>query len=377
MPANHLDPSLNFDFGTSGCPASDAIKARSLAINDYLAQMKVIENDNKATENTAIMITKFRKIYYDSHGWNHELIRGTEDIPPFATSKATQALKRSHEVLTNNKQDAYDFAHLFAIMDASNHNGPLTPLPEKVLESTTLLAKFLKQIAPTVDDRLMAAGWLGDLSEIVGNFYINDYKKENKTKQQIIDQFGAGYKTIANVDGQTIVNHYQLSDKQSEPVSQILSDYFSNVKPSLNPYKIFASTIGLKFGGTEFTNAASWLTKQEKNLRTCTAFYLFESLGFQFDFDQKLLDTLMHDVEDALNNLDIRPQEETALKEIRARLHVSDESKVFDKDLMIITICTLIWLGFYNHLLAITPLLSAYLSGLQTAISYADAKLKA
>ncbi|MFM2476333.1 hypothetical protein [Celerinatantimonas sp. MCCC 1A17872] len=373
-----LEVALSFNFGASGCPATDAIKARSLALSDYFSLMQHVESDNSKVTDISVMITKFRKLYYGSKLWSYELVRGTEDIAQFASSDTTKAIQKSHEVLTNDKQDAYDIAHLFAIMDASNHNGPVTPLPDSILKDKEL-AKILEAISPTVDDRLMASGWLGDLSEIAGNFYINKHQKAPKTKQEIINQFGANYKTIANVDGMAIVKHFQLSGNQHETVSQVLSDYFTSVKPSLNPYKVFASSIGFELNGSQITNASSWQSKQEQNLRTCTAFYLARELGF--DFDEQLLKTLLkkllQDMSAAITKLDIQSDEKTALNELKTKLDASNANSELDKDLMIIATCTLVWLGFYDEDLSIQPLLEAYEFGLQQAILKTDADLNA
>lgn len=98
-------PSLSVALRTTGCHASNKIKARSLAINDYLAKMQSVDSDHNVTTNTTDMIAQIRKVYYHSNGWNNDLIRGTANISPFVTNDTSQAIAQGHEVPTNNQQE--------------------------------------------------------------------------------------------------------------------------------------------------------------------------------------------------------------------------------------------------------------------------------
>ncbi|SIO96790.1 hypothetical protein [Vibrio spartinae] len=370
---------FNFNFGES--VHNDEPENGTYKMSEYIGFMKSVEADNSSLEtDTNLMLTKFRKIYYNSFGWNKLLIPETANITPFPASDYTQKMQHSHEtVLSNN--DLYDVAHIFAILDANNHNGPLTPVPESIIENPKIWDK-IKDIVPVVEDRLMASGWLGDLSEITGEFLlqhkITDHllpkAKQHEKKQNIIDQFGAYYKNLANVDGMIMAGHASSNKYNEQEVSEIFENFYGNgiqpgereqLKSSI--YLRFGESIGLDgWDGSTFKNSEDWLKKQTKNLQTCTAFYFIKMKGLSLDIPAITQEKLKSDLTTFVENLkenDIR--QDFALYGLNI---LKDESKPLEQDLKTLITCFLIWNGWYKNILSIDLVLTSYLNGLSLAI---------
>ncbi|MFM2485664.1 hypothetical protein [Celerinatantimonas yamalensis] len=370
---------FNFDFGESTHNTEPSSQCYDMS--KYIGFITSVEDENAAIEhNTNLMLTKFRKLYYDSFGWNEFLIPETSHVATFPQSQSTQNIKHSHQVnLTNN--DLYDVAHIFAILDANNHNGPFTPVPESIINSSYW--NDLKDIVPVVQDRLMAAGWLGDLSEITGEIFLNrkDISKlqkdqKNEEKQKIINQFGAYYKTLANVDGMIMAGNATNNQYEGKKVSEIFESFYgggslpgerSQLKSSI--YLKYGESIGLQnWNGHCFENSEDWLKKQKSNLQTCTAFYVMKKIGLDNTTTTQQID---------LESLqcDLKRFSESLTEQDKRKGFVSqalndeiNQTSSIGKIPSIIKTCVLIWNGFYNHVMSLDSILSSYLDGLSQAI---------
>ncbi|QUX96219.1 hypothetical protein C0J08_12810 [Marinomonas sp. CT5] len=361
---------FEFDFGESAkgkAPKADGY----YKISEYISFMQSVESDNEAdSTNTELMLTKFRKMFYNSLAWNDLLIPETKGIPAFSSSPNIDKLSANHEVILSNNE-LYDIAHIFAILDASNHNGPFAPVSESIIKSR--IWPYLKHIMPVVHDRKMAAGWLGDLSEIAGEFFISK-SETHAQKQEVVNQYGAYYKTLANVDGMIISGSksYDISAKSGLKVSDIFNDYFGSAttegqreKRHGSMYLDYASSIGLTgWNGSSFSNQAVWLEDQKKNLRTCTAFFIIKARG---------VDTKAFDLEALKKDLAFLAGHSLCsdLERVFAKFlldEISDKATPLDNDILTISICFLTWIGFYDKKLSIEKLLSSYVRGLIQAI---------
>ncbi len=287
-----------------------------IAFEVYLGMIASLENEHQdISQNTKLMFTKLRKVYYDNFGWNDELIRGTEHIPPF--KKIPVGMDSKDHVVRMSNGDLYDIAHIFAIVDAGNHNGYFTPLPNALM--------FLHWLFPTVNSRLTASGWLGDLSSDTGQFFLR-WKSTKKQlnvaeKQQVVDQYSPCDKMIANADALVIINNYEVSATKGKKVSEILRDYYdAGGKGDMlkkKRYALFADYLGLKgWDGTGFENEKAWMHIYTGQLKTCTAFYLL--------FFRKKLSTLVWSF--------------------------------------------LIWVGFYKKEVAVSEVLNSFMVGLKYAL---------
>lgn len=361
---------FKFDFGASAEKTSPTKKG-SYPISDYISFMVAVENASGVdATNTQLMLTKYRKLFYNSFGWNDLLVPETKDIAVFPPSTDVDKLSAKHEVILANGDD-YDIAHIFAILDASNHNGPFTPVPESIVDSRYW--HYLKDIMPVAHDRKMAAGWLGDLSEMAGEFYIRKSDTQAQ-KQKVIDQFGAYYKTLANVDGLIIAatKADDISASSGKKVSAIFNDYFGSATQAgqreqlkAQIYLDYASAIGLTgWNDRSFANQQDWLAKQKVNLRTCTAFFIIKAKGFNtkaIDLAALKKDLAFLSGHSVLSDLE-RVFAKFLLDEIL------DKTTPLDDDLLTLAVCFLTWVGHYDDKLSISELLISYLNGLSQAI---------
>lgn len=312
--------SLTMNFGTTGCVNKS--KNKIIDIDDYVKKIEQVENENpEIMHNTKLMITKLRKVFYNSFGWNDELIRGTEGIKPFNSIPPELDVK-THIIKLSNGY-IYDIAHVFAILDASNYPGYFTPLPNSLM--------FLHKLFPTVDSRVMAAGWLGDMSALTGQFlFAYKAKKRELTqdeKQVIINEHQPCDKMLANIDAMIILNKYNLSTNNGQKFSEILNDYYGDLgmrqKLHSDSYLLFAEYIGLKnWNGEAFENETQWLNYYTSQLKTATAFYLF----------------------------------------------------FFKRKLRVIFLSLLVWLGFYKKETGTKEIMMSFLEGLKTSIQLSQKK---
>lgn len=269
---NNLKNSLNIEITVQEC--IDRSNRPQISFEDYIAMIEFVEAQNESIQNnTRLMFTKFRKVYYDSFGWNDELIRGTEKVKPFKS--VPKDLNNQQHIIKMKNGDLYDIAHIFAIVDAANHNGYFTPLPDFLMP--------LHKLFPTVDSRLTASGWLGDLSSVTGQFFLK-WKTEKKIlsdaeKQAVVDTYSPCDKMISNADALVIINHYAVSSSNGKKVSEILRDYYEEggkgdaLRP--NRYSLFARYLDLNnWDNKGFENEERWLSYYHKQLKTCSSFYL-------------------------------------------------------------------------------------------------------
>ena len=375
---------FNFNFGASQTPQLLVNKNYS-TITQYISDIRNVEDNDVSAEiaaNTDVMVTKCRKIYYNSTGWNEILVPGTQTITALPDNSLEHA--KSHQIALPAGKNAdnetlyleYDIAHIFAILDAANHNGTVSPLSLLGADFLAKLPHSLKDIVPVVHDRLMACGWLGDLSEIVGEFYLQK-AATTEAKQNIINLFGVYYKNLANVDGMVMVDKYKdtLSSTDGERLSVLLTNYYGaegdsgeRSKLQSTRYKTFARMIGLTYDKAEFTNIKSWVEEQKVNLRTCAAFYIANKCLDKSESVKKDLAIVLK------ADLDAAFLHDSLLSELEKQfaLLLKDEithtTNGLEDDLLTLTICFLMWIGIFDEHLAIDSVLYSFAGGLADAI---------
>lgn len=367
--ANNGNAVFTIDFGVAS-HETIAGEDKYLTLDQYIEAIKSIESENSfIANNTRLMLTKLRKVFYNSRGWNDILIPGTASVSAFSDGAAVKSLSRNHEIILRNKQ-RYDAAHIFAILDASNNNGSFSPLPSVLLSK---LPDFLSGIVPVVHDRLAAAGWLGDLSEVIGQCYQRKAATVAE-KQKVIDEFCAYYKNLANIDAMILTESYNLSASDNGPsISSIFLDYYGaapaqGLRETLKTQRCakFAASIGLKWSAAGFTNKHDWINEQIKNLRTCAAFYLVKDRGLNLDIKQDLKADLKADINAALQHSLLNELE----KQFVGFLLDAIEKKTdpLESDLETLILCFLMWKGVYDEKLSIRDILVSYVECLGKAI---------
>jgi len=286
---------------------------------DFLNLLKNEEDYFRGEQqNTKVMITRLRKIFYDKYGWNKELIRKAAHIEgrynvEIAVSSSQNSththeaplqnsrIKNTHrkrvvmvkdgdwmnpnagtvpEIYKDSHQQvilpsgAYcDMGHVLAGMDAYNNAMPVTPLPNSLM----LFYKLLPHVNKNTD----AATWLGDLSSTCGelfSYYINHkVEADSNEKQNIIDETAPAVDMLGNIDSYVIATSYDIATNNGMRVTDILYDYYCNSNNTFrkNRLPLFCEQLGLLgWNGSEFKNEKTWKAFYSKELKTITAFYV-------------------------------------------------------------------------------------------------------
>ena len=268
-------------------------------------------------QNTKLMISRLRKIFYDQWGWNSELIRGAKDIAtrydveilptPTAHAKPIRRyVNKSYQpvyrkvVYTNHDRiygssragevpfiyhddhqelllpDGYycDTAHVLAGLDAYNYKEPVSPLPYFLF--------FLKDLLPHVDSNVDIVTWLGDIASTSGDFIFDYIRNKNRPvsmsqEQTYINIDAPGSDMLGDVDPYIISQHYDVGSSKGMRYTDILEDYYFNPASARNKRcSIFCASVGLKgWDGNKFSNEAEWMKYYTKQLRDNITFQVF------------------------------------------------------------------------------------------------------
>lgn len=242
---------------------------------------------------TSLMITRLRKLFYDSDGWNQFLIPGAAGIVP---GRATHmevdrrepldlpgpfnaTIRRDHLVVNGNPEIARnqevaledgtfcDLGHVFAGLDASNHQtmvdgpGPIN-----------------------VRNNVDAVTWVGDLASVVGEIM---FAAENHNgpidaseQQALVNEYASPQDMLGNIDAYAIRSTYGISDTSGRKVSTILSEFYLGAAGTrggdtrLHRYSRFCGQVGLNWRGGVFTNEATWVGDATKDVINATLLYI-------------------------------------------------------------------------------------------------------
>ena len=277
-------------------------KEKAIDLKKFIELLRGEEDYYKGEQqNTKIMITRLRKIFYDIYGWNKELITGAADIPgrynvklvedkdasyPSKSSggvnrKKAFEVEHQHRLVTvkkgdwmnpnigsvpeiyaNNNQEVIlpnnlycDLGHVLAGMDACNYLEPVSPLPDWLM--------WMHEILPHVDNNMSCATWLGDISSSAGEFLFEKLKKHedltDEEMQSLIDVFASGTDMLGNIDSFVISNVYNISTSKGLRVTEMFNDYYNEGGMGnyfmKRRYSYFCSVVGLKdWDGENFGN---------------------------------------------------------------------------------------------------------------------------
>lgn len=291
-------------------------KESAISLEKFLELLKNEEDYYKGEQHrTKLMITRLRKIFYDSYGWNTQLIRGSANIPGRyevklvpcggdSSEKKGRGFKPSPlcrevtvkkgdwmnpnagtvpEIYADNNQQVIlpsklycDMGHVIGGMDAYNYLAPVTPLPNFLM--------FAKRLFPLVNSNMDIVTWLGDIASSAGEFLykrLEDKKKlTDEQMNAIIQEYAPGPDMLGDIDPYVICQLYNTKAEDGLRVSEMFSDYYS--ENGLGTYyrkrrnQFFAHMVGLhNWDGENFSNEKQWMKYYLKELRNNDAFYLF------------------------------------------------------------------------------------------------------
>ena len=242
---------------------------------------------------TSLMITRLRKLFYDSAGWNEHLIPGAAGIAPGRpTSMQTDrrdpldlpgpvnaTIKRDHLVVDGNPDLARnqevaledgtfcDIGHVFAGLDASNHqqmvDGPL-----------------LYNVRSNVD----AVTWVGDLASAVAEIQFavenNSGPISTAAQQALVNEYASPQDMLGNIDAYAIRADFGITDTSGRRVSTILREFYLGAAGTrggdsrLHRYTRFCGQVGLNWSGGTFTNEATWVTDAAQDVSNAAVLYI-------------------------------------------------------------------------------------------------------
>ena len=267
--------------------------------------------------NTRLMISRLRKIFYDQWGWNSELIRGARDVdtryqtvmkanPEVHAKEAPrykgliytpvyrQVTYTDHDKVYGNTRvgqvpniyqhdhqevrlpggDFCDIGHILAGLDAWNYLQVVSPLP-------SFLA-FIEKLFPHVDSNVDIVTWLGDIASSSADFLFDYLKNHDKVispedEQDVIDSDAPGSDMLGDIEPYVIAKHYDVGTSHGLSFTEILTDYyFGNNQYRNNRYLTFAEIIGLKgWDGEVFSNEKRWLRYYRGQLRNSVCFVAY------------------------------------------------------------------------------------------------------
>lgn len=302
----------------------------ALNFHQFLALLKEEEDYYPGEQNnTKLMFSCLRKIFYDQWGWNSELIRcaskvetryitaivdtATENSRPMGTTSRDPEVESKHRTITYSDHDKIygntrvgqtpeiykndhqevllpegyycDVAHILAGVDAYNYKQIVSPLPEWLF--------FLAKLLPHVNSNVDLVTWLGDIASSAGDFlfaYLKNNKKPIGTdaEQKIINIDAPGSDMLGDIDALVIAASYDVSSANGMRVTEIYEDYFIG-KDGKTPIKdrrieIFCKAVGLEnWDGENFKNEAEWLKYQYRELRGNTEFQVFSLTDEKLD----------------------------------------------------------------------------------------------
>ncbi len=275
--------------------------------------------------NTMLMITRLRKIFYDSWGWSSQVIRRAAKIPGryhcemvrCSDSQSSNTTKnythdenlevvplaykvtytkydkiyperagQTPEIYADDHQEIIapdgcycDVGHILSGIDAYNYFAPVTPMPNFLL--------FLRFLFPYVKSNLDFATWLGDVASASGDFLLDELcnkKLTSEEEQEIIDKDSPGSDMVGNIDAYVIKELFNTKSRNGLKVTEILKAYFEDLM-LIKDYQarqilIFCENIGLKnWNGSQFSNEKKWLKAYKRQLRSATIFYVFGEVG--------------------------------------------------------------------------------------------------
>ena len=288
-----------------------------LPISEFIALLKTEEDYYPGEQNnTKLMISRLRKIFYDKWGWNKELItgaskietrynviiveEGTEHTREIARYKQFNYAPKHRSVVytdhdrvygnTRTGQPAFiysfdhqevilpdgnycDIAHILAGIDAANYPQVVTPFPS--------FLRFLYRIGPYVGFNMDMATWLGDIGSTAGDFWfhymLHKSPANTQQEQEYINIDVPGSDMLGNIDAYVINARYDVKTDNGMRFTEILEDfYFSDHSPRKKRISIFCKEVGLgEWNGKSFSREAEWLKYYTRQLKNETSFQVF------------------------------------------------------------------------------------------------------
>lgn len=269
-----------------------------MSIADFIVLVEKEETRYPAEQqqNTKLMITRLRKIFYGKDGWDEYLIEDAEGIErPYPTKSVERlrftipyvwpfdldVMRKQYSVTDPNTGETpliaknqeirlangsyIDIGHVFAGLDAINFP-QMVDGPGKV----------------NIDKNVDATTWVGDLGSVLAEVEFKAAKqKEPLTTHEvnaIIREYASPQDMLGNIDAYVIKTRYGTGKaSQGMKVSEILREYYlaDPDRARDHRYSIFAGQVGLKgWSGSVFANEGEWIRHYTDQVNDAAALYI-------------------------------------------------------------------------------------------------------
>lgn len=281
-------------------PITETAPANAIGMEEFIDL--VIQEEQKYPEeeqtNTSLMITRLRKIFYGSEGWDEHLITGVEDIEsPYGEPRERERSRQRVEVglgfltdfdvvdtetypvdpATGERPEIYqnqeirmpdgnyiDMGHIFAGLDAFNHRHQVTAIGDIAI------------------DNVEGTTWVGDLGSVLAEVKFEDLRTDGpmdeSTVQNLISEYASPQDMLGNIDAYAIQAFYNTGESEMK-VSDILRDYYLGERAQARQggrYRIFAAGIGLQnWDGSGWSNEDERVEHYMDQVNDAAAMYLY------------------------------------------------------------------------------------------------------
>lgn len=274
----------------------------TMGISRFIELVELEEAKFPAEEqtNTSLMITRLRKIFYGSEGWDEHLIRGVENIEsPYGEPQERERSRRTVELtgpfndfdlvdnevypvdaagnrpeIYNNQEVALetgshagmfiDIGHVFAGLDAFNHRHSVNALGSIEI------------------DNVEGTTWVGDLGSVLAEVIIDQTNsgrgRTDAEWQTRINEYAPAQDMLGNIDAYAIAGSYDIASAEGMKVSDILKQFYLGQGGDTHQntrYTQFCNGIGLTgWDGSNWTNEQDRLTHYNDQVNDAAAMYV-------------------------------------------------------------------------------------------------------
>jgi hypothetical protein len=270
----------------------------AISIRDFIKLVELEEAKWPAAErtNTSLMITRLRKIFYGTPGWDQYLIPDAKDISPGYDIKEEVTKRenlsligpdaeivRKRQVVKDAKgasptiasqqevrlEDGSfdDIGHVFAGLDAFNYPDPISAYG-----------------IASVEDNVAAVTWTGDLGSAVTEigFEISNKGAAEAVEKwdKIVDDLAPAQDMLGDIDAYVMADQYNISSSGGKKVSELLRAYYLGAPSSddgrarEHRYSRFCALTGLTgWTGSGFSNEKAWLDRWALEVAGAAALY--------------------------------------------------------------------------------------------------------
>ena len=294
--------------GSWSVPLQGSVPAgvSSVPLAGFLAVIRAVQGRFPESEqvNTRLMITRLRKLFYGTPGWDEHLIPGAKPVAPVYPVRETETGRRDWAV--DGAPDALEYVDTRVELDIQAPAGS----PEWKLRDPSSVQQVLVPGGDFVDAGHVLAGldalnypgrvsapagtfalssnvdavtWLGDLGSVLAEAAFQRARLGRDLTaaelQAQVDQLAPAVDMLGNADAYAIgaADAYTIGSADGRKVPDLLEEYYGPDPHGVRArrFTVFAAQIGLgKLDAGSFTGESGWRAKYEAEAGNAAALYV-------------------------------------------------------------------------------------------------------